>query len=198
MVYKTREKLIEVARQLFVHKGLENTTMNDIANASEKGRRTIYTYFKNKKEIYNAVLEHESDQMVLALKDVADSTLAPDQKLRRFLELRLEQGATIGSAYSSIKALFKFDLRRMERIRRMVHDKESALLQSILAEGMEAGVFIKDKVEQFSRFAIRCIQGMDLGEIDAESAKFIPEIQDAFIDFIVDSIISEKTIIKQP
>ena len=49
MVNKTRDKLIEVARQLFVHKGIENTTMNDIANASDKGRRTIYTYFKNKR-----------------------------------------------------------------------------------------------------------------------------------------------------
>ena len=85
MVYKTRERLIEVARQLFVHKGLENTTMNDIANASEKGRRTIYTYFKNKKEIYNAVLEHESDSMVAALKKIAESDLPPDVKLTRFL-----------------------------------------------------------------------------------------------------------------
>ena len=49
MVLKTRDKLIEVARQLFAQKGEENTTMNDIAVASEKGRRTVYTYFKNKK-----------------------------------------------------------------------------------------------------------------------------------------------------
>lgn len=41
MVAKTREKLIEVARQLFIHKGVENTTISDIANASDKGRRTI-------------------------------------------------------------------------------------------------------------------------------------------------------------
>ena len=51
MVLKTREKLIDVARQLFVHKGVENTTMNDIAAASDKGRRTIYTYFKNKLDV---------------------------------------------------------------------------------------------------------------------------------------------------
>ena len=55
MALKTRDKLIEVARQLFAHKGVENTTMLDIANASEKGRRTIYTYFKNKREIHQAV-----------------------------------------------------------------------------------------------------------------------------------------------
>lgn len=36
MVSKTRDKLIEVARQLFTKKGVENTTMNDIAAASEK------------------------------------------------------------------------------------------------------------------------------------------------------------------
>ncbi|MDE5871411.1 MAG: TetR family transcriptional regulator, partial [Muribaculaceae bacterium] len=28
---KTRERFIEVARQLFARKGVENTTMNDIA-----------------------------------------------------------------------------------------------------------------------------------------------------------------------
>ena len=51
-VSKTRERLIEVARGLFAHQGLEATTMNDIAAASGKGRRTLYTYFRNKEEIY--------------------------------------------------------------------------------------------------------------------------------------------------
>ena len=45
---KTRDMLIDVARQLFAKDGVENTTMNDIAKASNKGRRTLYTYFKNK------------------------------------------------------------------------------------------------------------------------------------------------------
>ncbi|MDE6098975.1 MAG: TetR family transcriptional regulator, partial [Muribaculaceae bacterium] len=68
MVIKTREKLIEVAKQLFMHKGLENTTMNDIATASDKGRRTVYTSFRNKKEIYNAVIESEAEKMTSQLK----------------------------------------------------------------------------------------------------------------------------------
>ena len=33
---KTREMLVDVARQLFAKSGLENTTMNDIAIASRK------------------------------------------------------------------------------------------------------------------------------------------------------------------
>ena len=68
MVSKTRDKFIEVARQLFARKGVENTTMNDIASASDKGRRTIYTYFKNKHDIYNAVVESESDKILINLR----------------------------------------------------------------------------------------------------------------------------------
>ena len=58
-ISKTRQKLVDVARQLFAKNGLENTTMNDIAQASGKGRRTLYTYFKSKEDIYFAVIESE-------------------------------------------------------------------------------------------------------------------------------------------
>ena len=73
MVSKTRERLIEVARQLFLKKGVENTTMNDIATASEKGRRTIYTYFKNKREIFNAVIEQQSELIIGELREAAEA-----------------------------------------------------------------------------------------------------------------------------
>ena len=90
MVSKTRDKLIEVARQLFAYKGVENTTMNDIAEASDKGRRTIYTYFKNKKEIYNAVLERQSNAVIEKLKNVVDNDLPVEDKLREYLHKRNE------------------------------------------------------------------------------------------------------------
>ena len=40
-VSKTRDMLVDVARQLFARMGVDNTTMNDIAHASRKGRRTL-------------------------------------------------------------------------------------------------------------------------------------------------------------
>ena len=62
-VLKTRAKLVDVARQLFARKGVEDTTMNDIAVASKKGRRTLYTYFKSKDQIYMAVVESELEML---------------------------------------------------------------------------------------------------------------------------------------
>ena len=38
---KTRNLLVDTARQLFAKNGFEATTMNEIATASGKGRRTL-------------------------------------------------------------------------------------------------------------------------------------------------------------
>ncbi len=103
---KTREKLIAEARSLFVRKGVENTTMLDIAAASEKGRRTIYTYFRSKKEIYNAVLEQESEMMVAQLKEICESDAAPIQKLADFMRLNLAQAHDEASSVANVKSLF--------------------------------------------------------------------------------------------
>ena len=62
-VSKTRAKLVDVARQLFAKNGVDDTTMNDIAVASKKGRRTLYTYFKSKEDIYMAVVESELEML---------------------------------------------------------------------------------------------------------------------------------------
>ena len=78
---KTREKLVDVARQLFAKQGLENTTMNDIAVTSGKGRRTLYTYFKNKEEIYWAVIEGELERLSERMNEVAKQNMEPEDKL---------------------------------------------------------------------------------------------------------------------
>ena len=80
-VSKTRQKLVDVARQLFAKNGLESTTMNDIALASGKGRRTLYTYFKSKEEIYYAVIEGELERLSDKLDEVAARKIRPQDKL---------------------------------------------------------------------------------------------------------------------
>ncbi|HEY8397173.1 MAG TPA: TetR/AcrR family transcriptional regulator, partial [Flavihumibacter sp.] len=67
---KTKRNLIEIARQLFAKKGVDGTTMNEIAEASGYGRRTLYTYFKNKKDIYKAVIGSELEKLYASLEDV--------------------------------------------------------------------------------------------------------------------------------
>ena len=142
MVTKTRDKLIEVARQLFARKGIENTTMNDIASASDKGRRTIYTYFKNKREIYNAVIEHESEQLVSRLRAVVSSDAEPQEILRLYLETRFDiVNEAVPLSEKTFRSFLSLDFRRVDRIRRLAISKETKLFNQLLDEGVRAGVF---------------------------------------------------------
>ena len=80
-ISKTRQKLVDVARQLFAKNGLENTTMNDIAVASGKGRRTLYTYFKSKEDVYYAVIESELERLSDKMDEVAAKKIRPQDKI---------------------------------------------------------------------------------------------------------------------
>lgn len=51
--------IVDVAAGLFATAGLRRTTMETIAAAAGRGRRTVYMYFSNKAEIYDAVVEYE-------------------------------------------------------------------------------------------------------------------------------------------
>lgn len=50
-----RDCIISASEKLFFEKGLEKTTMDDIAKEAQYSKATIYVYFKNKNEIVNAI-----------------------------------------------------------------------------------------------------------------------------------------------
>ena len=140
-VAKTRDRLIEVARQLFARIGVENTTMNDIAMASEKGRRTLYTYFNNKTEIYKAVIESELDMLYNSLEAVASKDLPADEKLLEFILVRLESVKNVVFRNGTLRADFFRDIWRVENVRKSFDKKEIAFIQNILEDGIRQGVF---------------------------------------------------------
>ena len=168
---KTRDKLIDIARQLFAHKGIENTTINDIAQAADKGRRTIYTYFKNKKEIYNAVVESESEKVVIKLTEVLNMPISPDQKLMEFIFQRFEAMKDLVYRNGSLRAGFFRDVRKVERVRKATTPKEINILESILQEGVDKGVFRIKHVDKTAMVMLLCLQGLD-----------VPYIRDNFSD----------------
>lgn len=177
MVLKTRDKLIEIARQLFAKQGIENTTMNDIASASEKGRRTIYTYFRNKRAIYNAVVKTESDKIVEKLADLVNKPEPVEQKLMDFIFVRFEAIKESVTRNGTLKAGFFMDLRKVERARRNTTFQEANILKQILTEGVMQGIFHIKHVEQTATVMILSLQGLD-----------VPYIRDSFADLGIEKL----------
>ncbi|MBU3837040.1 TetR/AcrR family transcriptional regulator [Bacteroides caecigallinarum] len=170
-VLKTRAKLVDVARQLFAKKGVEDTTMNDIAVASKKGRRTLYTYFKSKEEIYMAVVEAEIEMLYQTLNKVAQKDISPEKKILELIFTHLESTKTIVYRNGTLRADFFRDIWKVEAERKDFDIKEVALFRKILKEGKDAGVFDIDDVEITASILHYCIKGIEVPFIRGQIAE---------------------------
>lgn len=161
-VLKTRAKLVDVARQLFARKGVEDTTMNDIAVASKKGRRTLYTYFKSKDHIYMAVVESELEMLSDSMEKAAKQSVAPDQKILDLITTHLDIVKMVVFRNGTLRADFFRDIWRVEAMRKNFDRKEIQLFRNVLQEGKEKGIFDIDNVEITADILHYCIKGIEV------------------------------------
>lgn len=161
-IIKTRAMLIDVARQLFAKLGVENTTMNDIAVASHKGRRTLYTYFNNKNEVYKAVVESELDKMIDSLQQVVNNDLPADEKLMLFFYTRLDAVKNVVARNGTLKADFFRDIWRVQNVRKSFDKKETEILKKILQEGVDTGILSMPDVDLTAEILHNALRGLEV------------------------------------
>jgi len=160
-VSKTRAKLVDVARQLFAKNGVEDTTMNDIAVASKKGRRTLYTYFKSKEDIYMAVVESELEMLSDAMEKVAKKDIDPDEKILQLIETHLDSIKMVVYRNGTLRADFFRDIWRVEAVRKNFDQREIKLFRQVLTEGKERGIFDIDNVSIVADIVHYCVKGIE-------------------------------------
>ena len=181
-VSKTKAKLADVARQLFAKMGVENTTMNDIALASKKGRRTLYTYFKSKEDIYMAVVESELDMLSDMMKRVAEKNISPDEKMIEMIYTRLDAVKEVVFRNGTLRANFFRDIWRVEKVRKRFDAKEILLFKDVLREGVEKGVFRIDDIDMTAELVHYCVKGIEVPYIRGHiGAKLDDETRDKYV-----------------
>lgn len=161
IISKTKRNLIDVARQLFAKNGVDKTTMNDIASASKKGRRTLYTYFNSKEDIYRAVVESELNLLYKRLKEVVDRDMASDDKLILFAFTRLDAIKDVVTRNGTLRADFFRDIWEVETIRKAFDLREIHYLELILKDGIDKKLFdIKDvsKTAEILHYAFKGLE----------------------------------------
>lgn len=189
MAPNTREQFIDVARQLFARKGIEHTTMNDIAAASDRGRRTIYTYFRTKSEIYQAVIEEESTRIITELKSKVEKQATPGDKLRALMEYRIEIAIDQHNGYNLwFKSIFSRDAKRANTVRAMTTGRIYSMIDEIIASGIESGDFIPEQALRLPSMLTVLVRGSDLVIMRGAEKSVIDRWRTECIDFIINAI----------
>ena len=172
-ISKTRQKLVDVARQLFAKNGLENTTMNDIAQLSGKGRRTLYTYFKSKEEIYYAVIESELERLSDKLDEVAARKIPPQDKIIELIYTHLSMIRETVVRNGNLRAEFFRNIWMVEKVRKHFDDAEIELFRKVYTDGKEEGEFDIDNVDLVADITHYCIKGLEVPYIYGRIKKTI-------------------------
>lgn len=178
-ISKTRQTLVDVARQLFAKNGIANTTMNDIAVASGKGRRTLYTYFNRKEDIYSAVIESELERLSDKLDDVAAMKMRPQEKVIELIYTHLSMIRETVMRNGNLRAEFFRNIWMVEKVRKNFDEDEVEIFRKVYAEGKADGEFDIENVDLVADITHYCIKGLEVpfiyGRIahglDVESSK---------------------------
>lgn len=89
-IKRNRMIILRSAKELFHKKGFYTTTMEDIAQYSGFDRRTIYNHFKNKEEIFAALVSGVIADIKSAYDEVSALSTTPLESLRKLVLMLLD------------------------------------------------------------------------------------------------------------
>ena len=137
----TKDEILKVAAHHFAKRGYEGISLDEIAKELGITKPAIYYHFKNKADLYKAVLMERLRGLVEAIKEATNKSTEPCEKLRLYIE-------SFGS-YLQKKSCFaailahEFADEGIHMDKEMTQELSKTLgkLTAIINEGIEKGLF---------------------------------------------------------
>ena len=175
---RTRSAILDASRRLFLERGYAGTPINAITEACGISRAGFYTYFKDKREIFNVLGEtayHEVLAVIAEWADAAEPFSAADVQVwvGHYFDYMDHHGAfVLASAHSAPED----DAFRMSR-NRMVSRASWKLGQAIAGDGAHSpeviGVAVTGLLDQAWYTVHRQTLAVDRAEMIAVIAEMI-------------------------
>jgi AcrR family transcriptional regulator len=126
---------------IFLKKGFQETSMQEIAEAAGLGKSTLYDYFSTKDEILVYFFEDQLNDMTADAQQIALQNLTADKRLRQVMEKYIEN-------LQANKSLFLKLIQESQRLKpesqKQIQARRHAyqdLIRALIDEGIREGVF---------------------------------------------------------
>lgn len=163
-----KKELIKTAYDLFITKGYENTSVDEIIAKAGIAKGTYYYHFESKEQMLEEVIDMMIYNGIERAKQVVNSDLKMEEKLV-YTILALRVSPEEQSVQNAIHT--KENIILHEKINNKIIDEATPLISSIVREGIKDGIFIMDDdVEERVRMSLILSNEMfDHTEITKES-----------------------------
>lgn len=157
-----RSNILDVARTIFSKFGFKKTTLDDIAQAVNKGKSSLYYYFKSKDELFEAVVEKEADIMREKLNVIIESDLHSKEKIRQYAIVRMNTIKSLQNYYDAMKNNFYDNFEYIENIRKKYDLEEISIFKRLLDEGVRKNYFVIKEVEFTAIAIVTAMKGIEV------------------------------------
>jgi TetR/AcrR family transcriptional regulator, cholesterol catabolism regulator len=186
---RRRQRLLDAAAEVIKEKGLEATSVNDIAERLGTDRASVYYYYGGKQEIFLALVRHAVEEVVVVAETIAASQESSTVRLKRLMRAALDG---YERNYPIMFLYIQEDMRRVPgdgseagaELQELGRRYEAAL-GKITRDGVNSGEFHEDLDDSLLKFAI-------LGAMNWTHRWFVPgerltgaEVGEAFADYLL-------------
>jgi AcrR family transcriptional regulator len=135
-----QEKILDTAAALFATRPFHEVLLSDVAAAAGVGKGTIYTYFKNKEELYRSVLYRGFTEVLKSLQErLKKEALQPRESLRVLVQEYVDYAYRNPHMFELMRIV---SVQTSERAKWVEKRRElSDLIESIIRRGIELGQF---------------------------------------------------------
>jgi AcrR family transcriptional regulator len=184
----TREGILEAAARIFSKKGFHATSMQDIAEAVNLQKASLYYHFESKQEILIAILDHALDLINGRLELVLLQSLSPEEKLRQAMITYMQ---TIAEN-QNLSAVLLLELRSLDPELKARHasrrEKFERLWRDLIIEGVQEGKF--DSVDpSMTGRAILGVMNWTVTWYRGDGQKSATEIANLFADLLLKGLL---------
>jgi AcrR family transcriptional regulator len=136
-----RDQILEAAAQIFRQKGYHAASMQDIADAVNLQKASLYHHFLSKQEILLELLDQALDLLIERVSGVLTQDLPVDEKLCQAMRVYLESLVE----YSDLAGVLLLEHRSLDPEYHDRHiprrDRFERLWRDLIQEGVDSGVF---------------------------------------------------------
>jgi len=137
-----REKIIHTAFELFVDKGYDNVSINDIVQKAGVSKGGLYHHFKNKNELYEETLKHYFYYYYNSNRVKVDPSASLIENLRRLSEVFLQPFSDMSNMLEGKKAELRYYFFLIQSLQ-----KQSQMSSKVEYFNKEIEAYIKKAIE---------------------------------------------------
>lgn len=182
---KLKEKILDIAFKHFTQYGFARTTLTSIAVALGKRKTSLYYYFKNKEDLFAAIVRLEAENLIDELESVFKKETNELECLKKYITARIRHMHVVTVRYNVLKDELLLLLPEIEKARASSHQKEVAMVHELLDNGIQNGVFKNIHSGQVAKVLVNTLKGLEIPMYVNNELSYDPKDIEGFISLFI-------------